>query len=144
MFEDSTMDEVITASGHEVVQATHASTLEVTTDEYLTPAGDCIVAIEADRSPREFDQAFVAACQDRSAHIELTIAADGHAQTVVGRGDPALTFDSDRAIVARTSDYVDDRTVLVEADAAAKDLDRELITAIQSGATVQATLSVSP
>jgi len=43
--------EVIRARGHENVQSTHASTFEVTSDDWLTPAGDCILAIEADRTP---------------------------------------------------------------------------------------------
>jgi len=46
--------EVVCARGHEHVSATHASTFEVTTDDWLTPAGDCILAVEADRAPRDF------------------------------------------------------------------------------------------
>jgi len=58
------MREVIRARGHEHVAATHESTFEVTTDDWLTPAGDCIVGIEADRAPADFDADFVAACRD--------------------------------------------------------------------------------
>ncbi|MDX1745570.1 MAG: DUF371 domain-containing protein, partial [Halobacteriales archaeon] len=45
-----------------------------------------------------------------------------------------LTFGSDRAAVIRTSDYVDDRTVLVRADTAAADLNRELVSSLAGGA----------
>lgn len=136
------MEEVITATGHEAVRATHESTLEVTTDDYLTPAGDCIVAIGADRPPSAFDEDFVEACRSHEATIEVTLEAAGHRVTVTGRGDPDLTFASDRGAVVRTSEYVDDRTVAVEADAAAGDLDRGLVDALTAGTDLEVTLSV--
>ena len=136
------MEEVVHARGHEHVSATHASTLEVTSDDYLTPAGDCILAIEADRVPADFDEAFVAACQDADARLVAELAADGHRETVVGRGDPDLTMAGERSLVCRTSDYVDDRTVMVGADGAAADLDRDLVAALAEGAACTLTLRV--
>ena len=50
--------EVVRARGHENVTAEHVSTLEFTSDDFLTPAGDCILAVEADRVPADFDDAF--------------------------------------------------------------------------------------
>ena len=126
--------ETIRARGHANVRATHRSTLEVTTDTHLTPAGDCIVGVEADRAPAAFSPGFVGACRDDSARIEATLRVDGAATSIVGRGDSGLTFGSDRAAVIRTSDYVDDRTVLVRADAAAADLNRELVSSLAGGA----------
>jgi len=136
------MEETIHASGHENVTAEHASTFELTSDDYLTPAGDCILGIEADRVPADFDDAFVAACQDSEATITATLAVEGYEQTITGRGHPDLTFENERSLVGRTSDYVDDRTIMVEADAAAVDLDRDLVTALADGADLTATLTV--
>ena len=127
--------ETITAHGHEHVQATHESTFEFTSDDWLTPAGDCILGIDADQVPADFDPDFVAAAQAADAEITITIEAGGHSQTITGRGDPELTFDDDRSMVARTSTYTDDRTVMVDADAAAADIDRELVAALADGAT---------
>jgi len=81
-----TLEEVVQAQGHENVTGEHASTLEVTSDDFLTPAGDCILAIEADRVPADFDDEFVAACQDTDATITATIEA----------GDHTVTCDRDR------------------------------------------------
>ncbi|WP_435179958.1 DUF371 domain-containing protein [Halorussus sp. AFM4] len=136
------MKEVLHARGHENVSAAHASTFEVTTDDYLTPAGDCILGIEADRAPADFDSAFVDACQDAEATITATFEADGHRETAVGRGDPDLTFESDRSAVGRTSDYVDDRTVMVGAEFAAEGFDRDLVAALADGADLTVTLRV--
>jgi hypothetical protein len=136
------MREVIRARGHEHVAATHESTFEVTTDDWLTPAGDCIVGVAADRAPTDFDDDFVAACRDSEATITLTLDTDGTSQRVRARGDPDLTFESDRSAVVRTSTYVDDRTVAVGAGAAATDLDRNLVAALADGADLTVTLTV--
>lgn len=136
------MEAAIRSVGHENVTARHASTFEVTTDEYLTPAGDCILGIEADRAPADFDPAFVAACRDADATIVATFRADGHEEVVTGRGHPELSYDDDRSMVGRTSDYVDDRTIMIGADKAAGDFDRELIAALAEGASLELTLRV--
>ena len=143
------MEETVRAVGHENVTARHASTFEVTTDDYLTPAGDCILGIEANRAPADFDPAFVTACRDATATITATFyVEDGTGATatgtITGRGHPDLTFEDDRSLVGRTSDYVDDRTVMVGADAAAGDLDRRLAEALAAGADLRLTLAVEP
>jgi len=136
------MDEAVRATGHEHVAAEHTSTLELTTDDYLTPAGDCIVGIEADRAPADFDDEFVAACRSADATITLVLEADGHREEVTGSGHPDLELTNDRSMVGRTSTYVDDRTIFVEADKAAADLDRDLVAALADGADLTATLRV--
>ena len=125
----------IIAHGHDHVQATHESTVEFTSDDWLTPAGDCILGIEADKVPADFDPAFVDAAQSADAEITVTIEAGDHSQTIAGRGHPELTFDDDRSMVARTSTYTDDRTVMIDADTAAADIDRGLVAALADGAT---------
>ncbi|RRJ28929.1 DUF371 domain-containing protein [Halocatena pleomorpha] len=134
--------ERVRAQGHEHVTAEHASTLEVTSDDWLTPAGDCIVAVEADRVPADFSAAFVTACRKPTATITATFAAGEYEQTVTGHGHPDLTFESDRSMVLRTSEYVDDRTVMVGADTAAAEMDRELVDALASGAQLRVTFVV--
>ncbi|WP_158853506.1 DUF371 domain-containing protein [Halorhabdus sp. CUG00001] len=136
------MDEIVHAHGHEHVTATHQSTLEFTSDDYLTPAGDCILGIEADRVPTDFDPEFVAACRDPEATITATIETDEYRHVIEGSGHPDLHFENERSMVIRTSDYVDDRTVMVGADGAATDVDRDLIDALSEGASVTLTLSV--
>jgi len=136
------MEAVVDAHGHEHVTAQHASTLELTSDDFLTPAGDCILGIEADRTPADFDPDFVAACRDADATITATFEAGDHTETVRGRGHPDLEFTNDRSLVCRTSEYVDDRTVMVAADAAAADLDRDLVAALAEGADLRAVFRV--
>ena len=130
------------AGGHENVTAAHESTFEVTTDDYLTPAGDCIVGIEAEQAPAEFPETFVDACTRQSAKVTITLEAAGHTDTVEALGSPELTFESERSAVVRTSDYVDDRTVAIAASKSASDLDRDLVAALGDGAPLTVELSV--
>ncbi len=143
MDETEIRTETLTARGHENVTGEHASTFEVTSDDYLTPAGDCILAIESDRVPADFDDAFVRACQCRESTITVTLSTEAHTEKVTASGHPDLTFESERSLVVRTSEYVDDRTVAVDADRAAGDLDRELIAALAGGNSVSVTLAVN-
>jgi hypothetical protein len=137
------LQEVVHATGHEHVAGAHTSTWELTHDDWLTPAGDCILGIGADRTPTEFEPAFCEACQDANATVTATLSAAGYEVTVTGRGHQDLTFDDDRSLVVRTSEYIDDRTVMIGADAAAADIDRDLIAALTHGAECRLILAVS-
>lgn len=138
--------ETIHARGHENVSGDHQSTVELTSDDWLTPAGDCIVGVDADTTPAAFDEVFVDACQSAEATIvaefDVETAGETLTDTITARGDPELTFEGDRSLVGRTSDYVDDRTVFVDADGAAADLDRDLVDALAAGAELTLTLRV--
>ena len=89
--------------------------------------------------------AFVlASTTDATITAEFAVETDDETlrDSITAQGHPELTFEGDRSLVGRTSDYVDDRTVFVGADGAAADLDRELIDALASGADLTLTLTV--
>ena len=142
--DDAVREVTLRAEGHEHVSAEHGSTFEVTSDDWLTPAGDCILAVEADTTPADVPRSFVAACRSHEATVVAEFAAADATQTVTGRGHPELTYEGDRSMVGRTSDYVDERTIMVGADAAAGDFDRRLVTALERGAPLTVTLRVDP
>lgn len=135
--------ERIVARGHEHVRGTHESTLELTTDDWLTPAGDCIVGIDASVAPADFPPTFIEQAQSQEATLTLELDVAGRTATITGRGHPSLTFADSRSMVVRTSTYVDDRTVMIDADHAAVDIDREMIEALGRGTELHATMSVS-
>jgi|APHM01.1.fsa_nt_gi Uncharacterized protein conserved in archaea len=146
--ETKELSEVIHAQGHANVSAEHASTLEITSDDWLTPAGDCILGVEADRVPTDFDTEFIQACQSPDAKITATITVESettgtYTERIIGSGSPGLTFDNERSHVARTSTYTDDRTVLIGGDLAAADIDRNMIDALTTGADLTLRLSVT-
>jgi hypothetical protein len=136
------MRQRVRATGHENVTAEHTSTFEFTSDDWLTPAGDCILGTEAEPVPAAFDDGFVEACRSGEATITATLRVEGFERTIEGRGHPALTFESDRSMVGRTSEYVDDRTVMIGADTAAADIDREIVDALADGAALECLFEV--
>jgi hypothetical protein len=46
--------EKINAVGHPNVLATHEKTIEITKEDFLTPTGDCIIGINADKYTGSF------------------------------------------------------------------------------------------
>ncbi len=132
----------VRAVGHGNVTAEHTSTFEFTSDDWLTPAGDCILGLEATPVPAAFDDDFVEACRSAEAKITATLHVDGSEQRIEGRGDPELSFEDDRSMVVRTSEYVDDRTVMIGADTAAVGIDREIVDALAAGETLECTFEV--
>ena len=119
--------EVITAYGHELIRATHKTTFEVTKDEDLTPRGDCIIAVKADKSVVDLSRRFRELARKPNAEITIIIECEGEKEIVKASGDPRLTYTHMRDLVVRKSTYVCDRTLAIKADKAACDLSRSLI-----------------
>lgn len=115
--------------------ATHKSTIEITTEDLLTKRGDCIIAVSADRALCGLDEELKRGLRNGRS-VRITISCGGLSDTVVGCGDPRLTFKSDKSMVIRKSDFVCGRTLCVRADKAAADLDRRLVEKLKAGKEV--------
>ena len=134
----------LTASGHAHVRGTHGSTLELTTEEWLTPAGDCIIGVDASHSCATLPAVMRSKAQSETTHICVELTVPGIAPvTVRGRGDPGLRWADPTSMVIRTSTYIDDRTLMVDADCAAADLPRPLVSALADGTSLSATVRVT-
>ncbi len=119
--------EVITAYGHNFIQATHKTTFEITKEAYLTRRGDCIIAVKSDKGLLDFSQDFKEAAKNTCAKIVIVIEADGERETVTAKGDFNLSFQDPTDIVVRKSSYICSRTLAVKADKAAINLSRKLV-----------------
>jgi len=128
--------ERVEARGHPLIKATHPTTFEVTRDDWLTPRGDCIIGVLADKAPADLDAGFRRALmRDGAMLLVLLVAGDAH-DVVEARGCGSLLMTSRSSIVIRKSRYVDPRTLAVESSKAARDLDRGLVRNLQRGATL--------
>lgn len=137
--------ETFRGRGHPNIRASHRTTLMVTRDSELTVRGDCIVAVEAEKGSRDFDQRIRDAMRKRGARIRLTLEAGGIMFEVSGRGDPGLTLSHPTDMVARKSGYICDRTLFIEADKAACDIPQSFLRLLQKGEQViNMTLMVCP
>jgi hypothetical protein len=115
------------AEGHPAVSATHSTTLELTTEERLTHEGDCIVAVAATCGLQRFPGSIQQALSTTAGRATMTILVRGEIFTVEGQGSPALTFTHPQEIVIRKSSFTSDRTLMIHADAAAKDVPRKMV-----------------
>jgi hypothetical protein len=134
--------ETVRARGHRNVTGTHRSTFEITRDSDLSLAGDCIIAVCADRWPAGLSGEFKAAAARDDAKIIAEIHCDGYKDIVQGRGSSKMTFSDHRGMVFRVSDFVCGRTIMINADKAARGLDRELIEALAAGGDAVIVLAV--
>ncbi len=118
---------LVTARGHENIRLLHRTTIEITKDENLSEMGDCIAGVGADKSMKDFSDSFKELARDERARITVTLEAEGIKEVITGRGDSFLTFEHGDDIVIRRSRFICPRTLMVEADKAAKDISRELV-----------------
>ncbi len=130
------------AWGHPNIRVRHRTTLMVTRDPELTPRGDCIVAVRAEKGLADLNPRLRKAARSREAEITLTLEAEGYIFNVSGRGDPRLMLTHPSDIVARKSRYICPRTLMVEADKAACDIPEGLRRALQREIPIQITIIV--
>jgi len=126
--------EVIHCRGHKNVRATHRSTLEFTREDYLTPRGDCIICVSADKALRDLSEEFREALR-RGAKLRIVIRAGDVEDEVIAYGSPELRLESPVSMVVRKSSYVDGRTLAIRANKSAKDIKRELVELLKSPET---------
>nr|WP_048055983.1 DUF371 domain-containing protein [Pyrococcus sp. ST04] len=120
------MKEVIRCRGHENVRATHRSTLEITKEDYLTPRGDCIICVSANKALKDFSEEVKNALR-KGKKVRIRITVGELVDEVVAYGSPELKFESDISIVIRKSTYIDGRTLAIRANKAARDIRREIV-----------------
>ena len=118
--------ETIICYGHKNVKATHRSTLEITKEDYLTPRGDCIICVKANKGLKELSDEIKKALKS-GKKVKIRITADDIVDELEAVGDERLTFENEISMVIRKSEYVDGRTLAIRANKAAKDIKRELV-----------------
>ena len=119
------MIEQLSAKGHPNVSSLHKTTFEITKEDYLTPQGDCIIAIMADRGLPDLSDGFKEMLRKPESRLRIE-----------------LLLDHPTDLVVRKSTYTCSRTLGICADKAAIDLDRQLIKKLSEGFELKATLTV--
>lgn len=126
--------EVVRFRGHVNIRASHRTTLEITKDSHLTPRGDCIVGVSADKALGEFSERFKEIARSPGSRIILLIADErGNHDVIIGEGHPDLSFSDPKKIIVRKSSYAAPNTVMIRADKAARDISRDLVSTLRNG-----------
>lgn len=118
--------EKIFAFGHEKIIGTHKTTIEVTKENYLTERGNCIIAINANKACFDLNNQTKKFLKS-GGKIKFIFEINGETDVVTAFGSPKLKLSNKTSIVIRKSDFIDDRTIAIKADKAAKDIKRKII-----------------
>ena len=127
--------EELLAQGHSNVLAEHPTTFEITKEPNLSRRGDCVIGVSATKSLRDFSNEFRNLCRHSESKILVELEAAGLLESIEGRGAPRLALNHPSDMVGRKSSFVSDRTIMIGADRAARDLNREFIEALTSPET---------
>lgn len=116
--------EVINAFGHPNIRASHPTTIMITKERNVTQRGDCIVAVDADKSVADLSKEFKNALREPNAKLAIELEVDGLVGQINAFGSPELTLNHPNDLVIRKSEFFSDRTLAVKADKSSSDLSR--------------------
>jgi hypothetical protein len=133
----------IIAKGHKNVTSRHKSTFEITKDPELTLSGDCIVGVDMDRTMLDFPDEFKEMIADSSTKITVDLKTENGHDEITGFGHEDLTLTHPTDIVIRKSDFTCSRTLMINADKAARDLDEKLIDDLKNEKIMEVTIKTS-
>lgn len=117
----------ITTKGHKNVSSNHKSTFEITTDREIGPTADCIIGVGMDKTMNDFSNDFKDKIANSNTKIHVILSSENGHDEIIGFGHENLKLTHPTDIVCRTSDYTCDRTLMIKANKAARDLDPNLI-----------------
>ncbi|NIO37056.1 DUF371 domain-containing protein [Candidatus Bathyarchaeota archaeon] len=119
--------EIIFARGHENIESTHRSTIEVTKARHISGKANCIIAVSAEKAVKDLSLEFKKSLCRESARLSMLIEAEEVNDVIFARGDPRLVLTNLSDMVVRKSGYICNRTLAIQADKAACDLSRKLV-----------------
>lgn len=128
--------------GHTNVTSKHKTTFEVTTDPEISIKADCIVGVASEKSMKDFSEDFKKAMRKEDAEIKVILKTKNAFDAITGHGHPDLPLDHPTDIVCRKSDYICGRTLMINTDKAACDLNNDLINDLKNGEEMQVEIIV--
>ncbi len=127
--------EVVEFRGHPMVRSSHPTTIEITTEDYLTENGECIIGVGATRGCAGLSSAVKEALRRDGSRVALKVVVGTTSFVIRAQGDPRLTLSDPHDMVIRKSDHISDRTLAVRADASSRDLPRDIVRQLKNPAT---------
>lgn len=121
----------VTFYGHPNVRSLHSKSIEITKHGYLTPKGDCIIGIKANKACTDLEESIRRGLKSSLAIVKIEVIVDDESFIIKGRGDERLTMLNPHDIVIRRTNFVCPRTMSVLCDKASSDMPRELVRLLQ-------------
>ncbi len=91
-----------------------------------------MIAVQATKGLGELSSELLKLCRRDDTRIVVELRAAGIFDSIEGSGSAELTLSHPGEIVGRKSTYVSDRTLMIRANKAACDIDRDLVRALKS------------
>lgn len=132
----------IKTKGHKNVSSLHKSTFEITMDKEIGPTADCIIGVDMDSPMYAFPEEFKEKIADSNTRITVVLDTENGHDEITGWGHEDLTLTHPTDIVCRTSDYTCSRTLMINADKAARDLDSDLIEDLKNEKEMDVTIII--
>jgi len=124
--------DVIRFKGHPNIKATHSTTIEITKESWLTPKGDCIIGISADKACIDLSSELKESIR-KASKLKLTIVVGDKSFQFFAHGAQGLELSDKTSIVIRKSNFVSSRTLAIRSEAAASDVPRDIIECLKKG-----------
>ena len=132
----------IITKGHKNVSSLHKSTFEITKDVEIGPTADCIIGVDMDSTMLNFPCEFKDKIANPNTKIKVILDTENGHDEITGFGHKNLTLSHPTDIVCRTSDYTCSRTLMINADKAARDLDKNLVEDLKNEKIMEVTIKL--
>ena len=113
------------------------STFEITKDKDLSLSGDCIIGLDIDKSMEDFPKEFKEKLANDDTKVTVELKTPNASDEIEGYGHHDLTLSHLTDIVCRKSTFVCSRTLMIKSNKAAIDLNRDLITDLANGESME-------
>jgi uncharacterized protein len=121
----------VTFYGHLNIRSLHAKTIEITKDEHLTPRGDCIIGVKANKACVDLDEALKHRLKSNSAVVRIEVMVGTESVLISGMGDHRLSMLNSHDIVIRRTNFACPRTMSVQCDKASSEVPRKMVNILQ-------------
>jgi hypothetical protein len=121
--------------GHPNITSLHRKTIEITKDTNITPNGDCIIGVRANKACSDLDKRLQVLLKEDKSLIIIELIVENIVFRMTGYSNKKLSLHSKHDIVTRRSNFVCPRTLLVECDKASYDIPREIIQLLKNPKT---------
>ncbi len=121
--------------GHQNITSRHKNSLEFTKDSDVTLKGDCVIGVNVDFDLKVLKE-FIKKNKDKKVRMKIT--ANSISDEVLFDLNPE--FDDEREIVIRKSSFLSLRTLGINSDKGADDLEKNLKKALSQNQKVYVTI----
>jgi hypothetical protein len=121
------LEEEISFYGHPNITALHGMTIEITKDKNLTPRGDCIIGVNANKACYDLPDALKSRLKHENSVVKMSIMVNSKRYDFAAYGSPSLILTHKHDIVIRRSHFVCPRTLAIRCDKASNNVPKDIV-----------------